>query len=388
MTKPLEAPPLPRMLNITWKKGPDLPQGLQDSSGGILNNTLITSGGFCQGAELWSGHMRCAGKEYKYPRGFLNKTWGMDLDSMEAWRSLPPLPCEGRQGGCFTVVGDQLYTWAGFNYTEPYSYQDGYRLCGDKMSGWRWDKLPDLPHPVCGAGMVGIDSRIYVFGGADYDSEGFFTHTDRHGKNPHYGALLFVLDTKELKSGWKALRPCEHGTPRWVSGAAAVHGKLYVMGGGSGSDNPTGAYCTVVDNWRYDPGTDTWERLDDLPIASGNFPAGPIVYKNRYLVLVGGYQYEHVMNPDGTIREPYGKPFQHYTDRPYYSDVFVYDTVTGQFGTADPLPLNNNMPLAVVDQDRIFLIGGETAGAVVEGACYGLHPDLCLIGRIEEVGRI
>ncbi|MCK5527996.1 MAG: hypothetical protein KAJ05_12660 [Candidatus Latescibacteria bacterium] len=45
MTKPHEAPSLLRMLNITWKKGPDLPQGLQDSSGGILNNTLITSGG-------------------------------------------------------------------------------------------------------------------------------------------------------------------------------------------------------------------------------------------------------------------------------------------------------------------------------------------------------
>lgn len=382
MAKQHEVPPLPRMLHITWAKGPNLPQGFQDSSGGIVRGKLVTCCGFCQGASHWTGHRRCAGKDHKYPRGFLNKVWGIDLDSMEAWQSLPNFPGEARQSACSTVVRDQLYFWGGFSYSAPYCYQDGYRLSADSSGEWRWDRLPDLPHPLCGASMVSLDSRIYLFGGADYDLEGFFTNTDRHGRNEKYGARLFAIDTRHLESGWETLRPCEHGTPRWVSGAAAVNGKLYIMGGGSGSDNATGAYCTVVDNWRYDPGTDTWAPVDDLPIASGNFPSGHIVYQNRYLVLVGGYQYAKVTNPDGSAAEPYGKPFKHYGDRAYYSDVFVYDTMEGTFGSADPLPLNNNMPMTVVDGSRIFLIGGETDGAVIDGECFGPHPDLCLIGRI------
>ena len=119
MTRQREVPPLPRMLSIAWGKGPDLPQGFQDSSGGIVRSTLITCCGFCQGAELWTGPNRCPEKDHKYPRGFLNKTWGVDLNAMEAWQPLPCFPGEPRQGACSTVVNDQLYTWGGFSYSEP-----------------------------------------------------------------------------------------------------------------------------------------------------------------------------------------------------------------------------------------------------------------------------
>jgi len=64
--------------------------------------------------------------------------------------------------------------------------------------------------------------------------------------------------------------------------------------------------------------------------------------------------------------------------------VFVYDTNTDSFGTADPLPLNNNLPMSVLRGDRLYLIGGETAGSVVEGEHFGHHPDLLLIGRLTE----
>jgi hypothetical protein len=372
------------MISLSWQKGPDLPQGFQDSCGGVVGCTLITCCGFCQGAQHWTApHLRCAGKDHKYPRGFLSNAWGLDLRAMDAWVPLPPFPGTARQGACAAVVGEQLYMWGGLSYSPPYCYRDGYRLSGD--GGWRWDRLPDLPHPLCGAGCVALGPQIYAFGGADYDAERFCTNGDCQGGNPRRGARLYAIDTRHLDRGWQELRPCEGGTPRWVAGTAAVDGRVHVIGGGTGGDNATGGYCTVVDNWRYDPGTDTWQRIADLPVASGNFPAGPIVYRDRYVLLVGGYQYARVMDPDGTDREPYGKPYRHYEERPYYSDVFVYDARLGGFGTADPLPLNNNMPLAIVEDSRLFLIGGEIDGAVVEGARYGHHPDLCLIGRIQAV---
>ncbi len=136
-----------------------------------------------------------------------------------------------------------------------------------------------------------------------------------------------------------------------------------------------------------DPAREQWERLADLPIASGNFPTGEIVYDDRYLVMVGGYQYEAILNPDGTTRPSYGRPYKHYKKKGYYSDVFVYDTATGVFGRGDPLPLNNNMPATVVRGNRIHMFGTETHEAVVEGRSYTHRPNLYLVGTITPVAE-
>jgi hypothetical protein len=98
---------------------------------------------------------------------------------------------------------------------------------------------------------------------------------------------------------------------------------------------------------------------------------------NRYIMLIGGYPYDAVLRPDGTTAPTYGKPTKHYPEKGYYSDVFVYDTQTESFGTATGLPLNNNGPTTIVENDRIHLLGGETAGAEIEG-------DLYLVGTIRE----
>ena len=59
------------------------------------------------------------------------------------------------------------------------------------------------------------------------------------------------------------------------------------------------AITTVVDNWKYDTLSGSWMRLADLPIASGNF-GGNTVYLDRYVILVGGYQYSNVTLVNGS----------------------------------------------------------------------------------------
>jgi len=364
---------LPLLLHITWSRGPNLPQGFQDSNGGVVGNTLVSACGFCAGHDNDK-------KPGKYPRGFLKRVWGIDLANQETgWVDLPEFPGAARQGLLSAVVGDAVYCWGGFSYSEPYCYADGYRL-SKKEGKWAWDTLPALPWPVSGGMCCAIGPRIYVFGGADYNAEGFFTKTDRNGKIPRLGARLMVIDTTDPGRGWKALAECP-GTPRWVGAFAAVKGTLYLVGGATGD----GEYCTVVDNWAYNPAKDSWNRLKDLPVASGNFPNGAIVFKDRYLVLGGGYQYAKVANPDGTTRPTYGKAHRFQDKGEYYNDVFVYDTETGQFGRADSMPLNNNMSMMIVHGDQLCSIGGETGGAVVEGEFYGHHPELFLKGKIREV---
>ncbi len=141
-----------------------------------------------------------------------------------------------------------------------------------------------------------------------------------------------MLKANEATKAFTERASCP-GTPRFVAAMAAVNGKLYVIGGATGQDNPTGQYCTVVDNWLYDPDTDHWTRLPDTPIATGNFPAGAIVYDDRYVLLIGGYQYPNVMGPDGKTRKSFGKITKHYPKRDYCSEILVFDTqsLSGKF---------------------------------------------------------
>jgi N-acetylneuraminate epimerase len=243
-----------------------------------------------------------------------------------------------------------------------------------------------LPWRISSASISAIGETIYIFGGADFQlpENKYLTSADYAGGIKRIGARLFAFNTSKPEAGFRERAPCP-GTPRFVAAMAAVAGKLYLVGGAAGQDNPTGAYCTVVDNWCYDPGSDKWERLADTPMATGNFPAGAIVYHDRYILLIGGFQYRNVMNPDGTTRSAFGTVTKHYPEKDYCSDVLVYDPESRSFGRATSLPLNNNLPMAVLRGDVLHLVGGETGGAVIHGEPFAHHPDLYLMGKIRQV---
>jgi len=393
-----DAPPSPLpqreiapMLKIAWQRGPNLPQGFQDSDVGLVGTNLITACGFCQGGDD-------SRKPGHYPRGFLNKVWAFDIAAPDkGWVSLPDHPATPRQGIMGTTIGGAFYCWGGFNYSAPNCYADGYRLsrlehghscpCGPGKSAWAprkddewtWDALPSLPWPLTAAGICSIGSRIYMFGGADYE-EDFSTNADRHGHNPRLGARLLVFDTRAIEGGWKRLTDCP-GTPRLGMAVAAVGGKIYVIGGAS-AGGPGKPYRSVVDNWRYDVRKDKWERTRDLPTSSSIFPDNKIVFAARYILLVGGFQYREVANPDGSVRPAYGTPHKFADQGEYFNDVFVYDTHADLFGAADPLPINNATPMTLVRGNEIFVLGGESDPREIDGEYYGHHPDLFLQGKI------
>src|SRR5690349_5906497 len=97
-------PSLPHWIGIDWHRGPDLPQAFQDSDGGIVNGTLITTCGYCD-----SGATGPPEKRAKAPSGFHKKTWGLDLANPQAgWQTLPDFPGDARQELFAIVVGDSL----------------------------------------------------------------------------------------------------------------------------------------------------------------------------------------------------------------------------------------------------------------------------------------
>lgn len=375
---------LPRMLSFSWSAGPAMPRGMQDNHVSVIHNWLVSVGGFCGGYDDdW--------KPGRYPRGFLNTVWGLDLDHEDkGWVELPSLPGAPRQGMLGTRVENALYVWGGFSYSEPYTYTDGYRL-SRKDGEWVWDELLPLPSPVSWSGVAAMGPRIYCLGGADYDSENFYTLQDRTGQVKRLGARLLVLDTNNLEAGWRDLTPCP-GTPRALVATGVVDGKLYFIGGFAVS--PEGSYCNVVDSWRYDPATDTWERLRDLPISGSGTSPGLIVYRNRYLLLPCGYQYDSLMKPDGTLAPKYGTPstvertwenHPRLKDTHYYNHFFVYDTRTDLYGTATRLPFDDVASITIVLGDTAYMFPGETAGFRWKDEYFGHHPEFVLKGKITEL---
>ncbi len=375
---------VPQMLDITWSAGPPMPQGMQDNLVRPLGDWIVSVGGFCGGADNdW--------KRGVYPRGFLNKVWGLDLRNEDkGWTDLPRLPGAKRQGMHGARVGGVLYAWGGFSYSEPYTYQDGYRL--SKQSGeLGWEALPPLPAPTSWGGTCAIGPKIYSLGGTDYNAERFFTLNDRTGKNDRLGALLHVFDTDKPEAGWKALTPCP-GTPRCLTAAAVLGGKMYYIGGVAVAES--GAYCNVVDSWRYDPADDTWERLRDMPISGSGTSPGLMAYKNRYLLLPCGYQYGELMKPDGNMAPLYGEPSKieptwkkhpRFKDTHYYNHCYVYDTKTNLYGTATKLPFDDVASITVILGNTAYLFPGETAGFEWKGEYFGHHPEFVLKGTLKEL---
>ena len=376
-------PDVPQLLDIAWSAGKPLPQGEQDNVVAEVDGWMVSVAGFCGGYDNdW--------KPGKYPRGFLDKVWGLDLAHEDAgWIDLPHLPGAPRQAMSGVSIGNKLFVWGGFSYSEPYSYKDGHCL-SHRDSAWSWDKLPDLPSLTAWSAMCVVDRTIYALGGADYDAKRFYTATDRTGNEKRLGSRLLSFDTQHPESGWQGRTPCP-GTPRCLTAAAVVGGSIYYIGGVAVADS--GEYCNVVDNWRYTPAADSWERLRDLPMSGSGESSNRIVYKDRYVLLPCGYQYSQVMKPDRSLVPLYGtpskvtrtwKPHPKLKDTTYFNHCYVYDTQTGLFGTATPLPFDDVASITVIRGDIAYMFPGETGGFVWEGEYFGHHPEFVLKGRISE----
>ncbi|MCC6798434.1 MAG: hypothetical protein IT366_25190 [Candidatus Hydrogenedentes bacterium] len=376
-----EAPERLQLIDITWSAGKHMPQGMQDNVVNELGGWLISVGGFCGGVDDdW--------KPGKYPRGFLNKVWGLEIArEADGWQTLPDYPGAPRQALFGAVVDNALYVWGGFSYDAPYTYADGYRISRVNQQ-WAWTRLPDLPSPSAWSGICAVGSRLYSFGGADYDAQRFYTDTDRSGTVARLGARLIVFDTAQPDKGWLVESECP-GTPRCLSAAAVVGDAIYFIGGlGVAS---SGEYCNVVDNWKYAPVSRKWERIRDLPMSGSGSTSNRIVYQSRYVLLPCGYQYDRIKRPDGSLADRYGTPskvVRTWKSHPklentaYFNHCYVYDTETDSFGTATPLPFDDVASITVVLGDTVYMFPGETGGFVWEGEYFGHHPEFVLKGAL------
>eukprot|EP01052_Picozoa_sp_SAG31_P036455 SAG31_NODE_4554_length_3143_cov_24.683640_2_plen_534_part_00 len=364
------------MLHIDWRRLPDFP-----AQGTVKSGLEASNGGWVSSSEIVSAFGYAGGGSHN----FMNSTWLLNISAVSGskseWQRLPDAPVAPRQDVGSTVIGGALYFIGGFSYSQPFTYNDVMRLQRDSSGTWAWSILPAFPHPIDAySGLVSIGKKLFVFGGAYYNATGFYSGAR--------GKQLYCLDTQDLSAGWTRL-PDLPSTGRWIASVSAIGTNIFVIGGATGS-NPQHPITTLVDNWKYDTVAQRWLRLTDLPIASGNFGSDS-VFMGRYIILIGGFQYDQVTLRNGTNVPSYGKP-QRMCNRAkkgathcrpgcpaletkiqsneYFNDVWAYDTRTDRFGTVtasstgEPCllpsrcgsyPLNNNVSLVQNSAKTIFV---------------------------------
>ena len=362
----LAAPPhqpqsrLHTTLHINWMEEASFPWTYNGGVVGRIGDYVVYIGGF--GRQVPDRLKQKPGYFDGYHR--LLAVWHM---TNLRWEQAEPLfPGTARAYANYaTSDGRYAYVLGGQSYVAPYCFRDVYRLSRNAQS-WKWERLPDMLMDTADFDCVEVNGKLYVQGGANYERTG--PHLGWDSEVGGVGKHLEALDLSRLQGGWKRL-PDMPGTHRSHHAVAAVKGKIYVLGGVASVGGKQARHWNNVDNWRYDPERGTWEQLRDLPFPCGGWSAK--VFRDRYVLLFGGFYGRKILALDGSTREAYGCDKAAFSNR-----VLVYDTATDTFGEATP------MPKAVNDTRLVWL--DDTTVANITGEVPGGRIPCVFIGRIVE----
>jgi hypothetical protein len=231
-----------------WSLGPPLPKPIHHTHVAAAGGRIYVLGGEIEGAST--------GK----PEVFVAEVWMHD-PAAGGWVARSPMPT-ARGGGGKAVIDGKIYVAGG--RPPGGSAFEVYDPATDK-----WEKLPDLPTQRNHLAMVALNGKIVVAGG-------------RTGP----GAMAERVDSVEIY---------DPTTRRWTKGAplpaprggvtgAAHAGCMFVFGG---EGERTHVLGLTPDTYGYDPRTDRWTRLADLPIAVHGLK-GSAVIGGRIFLPGGG----------------------------------------------------------------------------------------------------
>ena len=194
------------------------------------------------------------------------------------WLRLAPYPQPTQEIGA-AVAGGKLYILGAY----------GANALGG-LAGWfneydpatdRWTKKPDIPMPVHHQAMVGLNGKVYVFGG------GIKLTPTGDNWYPTNRSWEFTPATNT----WREIAAMP--TKRGGGFATELGGKIYVIGGagyhpGQKEDVSISAnvpHRSVPTNEVYDPATNTWETRMPMNVPR-NHLAGATV--NGKIYAIGG----------------------------------------------------------------------------------------------------
>ncbi len=203
----------------------------------------------------------------------------------------------------------------------------------------QWTKKKNMPMATHHLGFTELNGKIYLFGGFVKPAKG----------PAAWEPIDNVWEYDPVGDTWKALAPLSR--KRGSTVAVAHGGKIYILGGAGlhpGSKetalHPARPHRALATTEVYDPATNTWKTLQDMPTAR-NHGAAAVV--NNKIYYIGGR---------------IGNAF---ITRASNTDIVeVYDPATDQWG---PLMAPMITPRSAIawgtHNNRIYVAGGEERGS-------------------------
>ena len=245
-----------------------------------------------------------------------------------------------------------------------------------------WEIISQLPTPRWGFSTTVVDDEIYLIGGTLFEN-----------RNGPFGLSIVEVYNPQTNS-WR--RVADIPTPRSISGAVGVNGKIYVAGGYSAIDRRIANTKILKVVEVYDPQTDMWIRKQDMSIPRRQFGIGVVAGE---IYVIGGslnffeepWRLDH-MEVYSPARDTWAKRAKMPTRRSGVEAAVVRDTIYGIGGSGWPPVDRGGLVLATVEayhpqtnrwrkkpdmanlktgfstvvvDDEIYLIGGH-AGVVFE----------------------
>jgi N-acetylneuraminic acid mutarotase len=310
---------------VSWSVVASQPYTVSEAQGEVVNGKLYSFGGFDSQKSTFTPTKRA----YVYdPAANL---WSPIAD-------LPYTPKGTNYGGVthagITTDGTNIFMAGGYT-----SNSAGTGQIFGTPQVWRYNVAQDnytaltpLPEPLSAGQLEYLDGRLHYMGGTNA------ARTEDLGA--HY-----VLDLNNTAAGWVSMAPLPN--PRHHGGSAVLNGRIYFIGGQHEHDAELAAQKDVHS---YDPVTDTWTQVADLPVPSGASGRGHIsssvaVLDGRIIVLGG----ETVHASQQT------------------NMVSAYSPTTDTWENLTPLPFSRFSGVAGLLQNSLIYTGGSKTSTAFKG---------------------
>lgn len=317
----------PAISAINWSTAASQPYPVSEAQGEVVNGKLYIFGGFD------SQKPCCTPTSRAYVFDPVANTW-------TAIASLPAMNGTSYGGvthAGFTTDGTDIYFAGGYTSNSTGTAQ----IFGTKevwkfiVAENRYVRLPDLPIAISAGQLEYLNGKLYHIAG---------TNTSRTlDLGNHY-----VLDLENLAAGWSTL--AELPNPRQHAGSTVYEGKIYFIGGQAGHDQNL---ITKKDVHRYDPTTNSWSKLADLPVPSGANGRGHIssavtIYGTQIIVMGGEIAHGSPTNM-----------------------VSAYAPSNNTWANLTPLPANRLSGVAASLGSNLYFTGGSSTSTTYKGTPGG-----------------
>jgi len=204
----------------------------------------------------------------------------------------------------------------------------------DAQIGWK--SLPAFPVAAGGITAVAANGKLYAFAGqGNLDIP-----------------LGLVYEFNPSTNAWSKKKPMP--LPAHHIAVAEYNGKIYAFGGFKKATSGQLAWEAIDNSWEYDPANDAWKPLKPMPSARGGASAAAM---NGKVYVMGGAGVHPGMKNTPLVIGPDGTPNRS------LDSVEEYDVASGSWRTPTTLPTpRNDFALAAVN-GKLYAIGGRMGSA-------------------------